>query len=381
MEVIEMKKVFAVLLTLALVFSMAACGSGSQEPAPAPASSGGGETVEADPFYDAHYKIAYVNLGASSDIFQICATRIQNNAAAMGMTADIYFCDGDAAKYIDTVDTLINQKYDGLILSHGKGEFSLDIAKKVRAAGIQLVEFDTYLVDENGNAATVEGVTSCYQGDGAMVDLLLNYVCYELFPEKVKAGEPVRMLEAMMYLSEYDPFGPRTHAYEKWEEEGLITTVEQVAPTSVPEGETTLPAILGAALAKYPVGSVDAIFCGYDAFARGCYVALKDAGRTDIPLVTVDIANSDIANMLDGNEVWKACATVSFDQVGDQLFKILAMKLHGDEMDEPVYYMNPSLITADMLDDKANVLNLDQYVPGYGDSTAHTPDWMSKYLG
>ena len=43
--------------------------------------------------------------------------------------------------------------------------------------------------------------------------------------------------------------------------------------------------------------------------------------------------NQDINFMRDGNECWKACATVHFATVGEQGIRMVAMKLYSDEVE------------------------------------------------
>lgn len=106
---------------------------------------------------------------------------------------------------------------------------------------------------------------------------------------------------------------------------------------------------------------------------------MKEAGRTDIPMVSVDISNQDINFMIDGSNVWQACATVDFTTIGQQGIRILAMKLMGDET-EPVYNLTPSLVSYDQLNADSNVTNLGEVVENYGINNDHIPDWMAPYI-
>ena len=54
---------------------------------------------------------------------------------------------------------------------------------------------------------------------------------------------------------------------------------------------------VGAILAKYPKGKIDAIWGTWDAFSRGAYKALKENGRTEIKLYSIDISNRDLQLM------------------------------------------------------------------------------------
>jgi simple sugar transport system substrate-binding protein len=54
---------------------------------------------------------------------------------------------------------------------------------------------------------------------------------------------------------------------------------------------------VGAILAKYPKGKIDAIWGTWDAFSQGAYKALQENGRTEIKLYSIDISNQDLALM------------------------------------------------------------------------------------
>ena len=83
--------------------------------------------------------------------------------------------------------------------------------------------------------------------------------------------------------------------------------------------------------------------------------------------------------MMDGTNVWQACATVDFTTIGEQGIRILAMMLIGEET-EPVYNLTPSLVTYDKLTADSNVTNLGGIIEGYGVNNDHIADWMKPYI-
>lgn len=115
--------------------------------------------------------------------------------------------------------------------------------------------------------------------------------------------------------------------------------------------------VMSATLMKYDTGDIDAVWVAYDAYAQGCYQALRESQR-DIPLVSVDICNMDIQYMLEDDSQWKACACTDFKANGEQGIRILALELNNEyeditdpETGEQTNYieMPASLITQDML--------------------------------
>ncbi|MCI9500739.1 MAG: substrate-binding domain-containing protein [Hungatella sp.] len=385
-----MRKVLSMLLAGAMALSLTACGSGqgqTQNGTQAPSTSqetakaaGSQNTKPADgDFASQGYRIAYILNVASSDIFQMAVSEAKATAEAMGMTVDVYFTDTDNVKFQDYVNTCAGQDYDAMFLSHGNQETAYDLVNMLVGKGIKVVCFDTQLIDTNGEKTSIEGVTQMFQNDQMMADLLLDYICNTLYPDKVAAKEPVKVLKIWRGPG-ISPFDRRQETYKAYEDKGLITTVETLGPIDPANGEASMAQVVASALPKYPAGAVDAIWGCYDAYSRGVYVALMEAGRTDIPLVSVDISNQDINYMIDGNNVWQACSAVDFSTIGQQGIRILAMKLHGDET-ESVYNLTPSLVLYDQLDQNSNVLNLKDTIDGYGVNDDHIPEWMAPYLG
>lgn len=397
-----MKKVLSAVLAAAMIASLTACGSSNSGSAASAATTAAGaaagteaagdtaadaagesateagEPLSGEEFIKKGYRIAYILNVASSDIFQMAAASAKETAEALGMTVDVYFTDTDNVKFQDFVNTCAGQGYDAMFLSHGNQETAFDLVSMLQEKGIEVVCFDTQLTDANRNSVTVPGVTQMFQNDQMMADLLLDYICNTIYPEKVANKEPIKILKIWRGPG-VSPFDRRQETYLKYEQEGLIETLETLGPIDTANGEASMAQVVASALPKYPAGTVDAIWGCYDAYTRGAYVALTEANRKDIPVVSVDISNQDINYMLDGSNVWRACSTVDFSTIGEQGIRILAMKLHGDET-EDVYNLTPSLVLAEDLNKDSNVLNLKDSIEGYGVNNDHIAEWMEPYI-
>ena len=377
-----MKKLLALVLVLALAVSLCACAKTQETKETtakdaAPAATEGTAAAPAEKLPLEGKRIAYILNVVSTDIFQMAANAAKETASALGAECDVYFTDTDNVRFQDTVSTCANQGYDAMFLSHGNQETSFDLVTDLVGKGIQVVCFDTQFVDASGNKTSIPGATQMFQDDQGMAAMLLDYIL-GLYPEKVDAGEPVKILKIWRGPG-ISPFDRRQEAYLQYEEKGVIETIEVLAPSDPKNGESSMTDVMSATLPKYKPGEVDAIWCCYDAYGRGAYVALSEAGRTDIPMVSVDISNQDINYMLDGTNVWQACATVDFTTIGQQGIRILAMKLMGDTT-EDVYNLTPSIVTYDKLNADSNVTNLGDTIEGYGVNNDHISDWMKPYL-
>ena len=374
-----MKKLLAIVLALVMVIGLCACTQtpDASEPPANNNPSEGNETPTGElPL--AGKKIAYILNVVPSDIFNLAENAAKATGAALGATVDVYYTNTDNVEFQDKVATCSNQGYDAMFLSHGNQESAFDLVNDLKSKGIEVVCFDTQFVNESGENVTIDGVTQMFQDDQGMAAMLLDYIL-GLFPEKVEAGEPVKILKIWRGPG-VSPFDRRQEAYLEYEQSGKIETVEVLGPSDPKNGEASMTEVMAAALPKYPAGSFDALWCCYDAYGRGAYTAIREAGRTDFPMVSVDISNQDINFMMDGSNIWQACATVDFTTIGQQGIRILAMKLMG-ETTESVYNLTPSLVTYDQLTADSNVTNLGNIVEGYGVNNDHISDWMKPYLG
>ena len=374
----KMKKSLIILIAGLFVMSMlAACApqAAPVEEAPveeAPAEEGAAEeVVEEKSFKDMDYKLAYILNGASTDIFKMSFDAATAEAEKLGMSLDIFMSGGDDVVFQDLINQAIEKDYDGLFISHGKSDYSFALVMKAVEAGKKVVTFDTVIVDEEGNG--IPGVTTMFQDDQGMARISLEFLLNEVLPD---APRPIRLLKLWRGPG-VPPFDRRQEVYKEFEDNGDIVTLEILGPSDPKNSEGSMNTVVASVLPKYPEGSVDAIWSAYDAYGRGAYKALYEAGRSDIPLVTIDISNQDINYMVENPEVWKACVAVHFENVGIQGIRLLAKKLHGDETPD-TFNLRPSLVPADQVTAEANVLNLHTIVEGYGVFDDNWEPWMEE---
>ena len=379
-----MKRWIAGFCALLCVLSLAGCG-GTARPDSA------SDTVDSPV---AGKKVAYIMQMAPSDIFQMWNQSAQETAESLGMTYDAFFCGGSDAQWQDTVEQCAAAGYDGLLLSHGGQNYAYTFLKDLleRYPELKIATFDTQFKDSAGQTQTLEGVTQFFQQDAQFAELLLEYVCEELYPEKSAAREPVNILKVWVGPNFLSPFDRRQVGYAAYEEAGLIRTVETIGPSDFSNAEASMADITAAALAKYQPGEIDAIWCCYDLYASGVYTALTQGGY-DIPMVSVDICNADIEKMAREDSPWKACATTNWNYNGEFGMRVLALELAGDydAIVDPMtgetaswLELPTTVVTQDMVSGGGvNVTNLDTVAgASYTDrSWMPTADWMAELLG
>lgn len=408
-----MKKLVALLLALAMVFALAACGSGNTSTPGSSASSGGSATStpassDADASTSgeastgttespvAGKKIAYIMLMSSATIFQMWSDSFTETAEKLGMTADTFFCSDNADTWKSTIEQCAQGAYDGLMVSHGGQEYAWDFLSGIleQYPDLKIVTFDTPFKDASGNVQKIEGVTQFFQQDAGFAEMLVEELL-KLNQDKVDAGEPVRILQVQQGQGYNSPFDRRQTGYQPYEDDGKITTVERIAPIDDQNATSSMRDVTAATLQKYnDTEDIDGIWCCYDAYAQGVYQALVEA-NSQIPMVSVDICNEDIQYMAEGKN-WKACATTNWTSNGEFACRVLALEL-ADQYDDiaaaSCYYADPgdwleipsSVITQEMVmsKDGVTVENLGEVAPdSYNDvSWMPTCDWMVELLG
>ena len=393
-----MKKVIALLMALAMVLAMVACSGGNNGTTNNGSTTNNGTTDDGgaakvdSPV--AGKKVAYIMQMAPSDIFQMWSEYAKKTAEGLGMQYDVFFCDGSDTKWQDTVSQCAASGYDGLLLSHGGQNYAYTFLTDLleQYPDLKIATFDTPFKDSNGETQKIEGVTQFFQQDAQFAELLLDYICNTLYPDKVAAGEPVNVLKVWVGPNFNSPFDRRQVGYEKYEQEGLIKTVETIGPADYNNAEASMADVTTSTLAKYKDGEIDAIWCCYDLYASGVYTALTQGGY-DIPMVSVDISNADIDKMAQANSPWKACATTNWYYNGEFGMRVLALEMAGeyDKIIDPMsgevsdwLELPTNVVTQDMVAGGGiNVTNL-QTVAGdqYADrSYMPTTGWMAELLG
>ena len=399
------KKVIAILLTVAMVFSLAACGSkedsaasaepaAEEEEAEAPADEASSD-VESPV---AGKKIAYIMLMSQATIFNMWSESFTKTAEALGMTADTFFCSDNAEEWQTRIETCAAAGYDGLMVSHGGQEYAWQFLTDILAKypDLKIVTFDTPFKDANGETAKIEGVTQFFQQDaGFAAGLVEALMALPENADKVAAGEPLNILQVQQGAGYNSPFDRRQVGYAPYEEDGKIVTVERIAPTDDQNATSSMRDVTSATLAKYSDDEIDGIWCCYDAYAQGVYQALSENNR-QIPMVSVDICNEDIQYMQEEGSQWKACATTNWTSNGEFACRILALEM-ADQYDDiaaaSCYYAEigdwleiPStIVTQDEVtsQDGITIENLDLVAAESYSNVDWMPtcDWMVELLG
>ncbi len=290
----------------------------------------------------------------------------RSEGESFGFKVDTFIADNDDAKFQELVAQAIAKGYTGLVISHGKKDYSYDMLKPAVDKGIKVVTFDT-VIDKDGQ--TLPEITTTAQDDFKLAELSLSEIA-----ALSKDGKPVNVIK-LWFGPGIPPLDRRETIYKKFEQDGKIKTLEVIGPTNFQDVQGDIASKVGAVLAKYPPGTVDAVWGSWDEMAKGAYKALKDAGRNDIKLISIDVSNQDMNLMREPESVWLSTAAVDPRLIGIVDMRLLAMKLAG--LETPGNYdLEARLIKATQLKPDTNMGTLKDVIEGWGKSDAFNQAWM-----
>ena len=371
-----MKKTIYVLITVMLLALFVSACAKKETPAAKPAEKPAAEAPAKEaPAKDElegvpeslkgkQLKVAVIRNLPADDHTKQFLDGARSEGEAFGFKVDTFIADNDDAKFQELVDQAIAKGYDGLIISHGKKDYSYDMLKPAVDKGIKVVTFDT-VIEKDGKG--LPEITRTFQDDFALARLSLGVIN--------EVADPAKVIK-LWWGPGVPPLDRRETVYAPLEKEGHLETLEVIGPTNFQDVQGDIATKVGAVLAKYPEGTVDAIWGSWDEMAKGAYTALKEAGRTDIKLISIDISNQDINLMREEGSVWIATAAVDARLIGLVDMRLLAKKFAGEETPDE-YDLEARLVRQSDLKPDTNMQNLSEVVDGWGKSDAFLEPWMA----
>ncbi|WP_342471443.1 sugar ABC transporter substrate-binding protein [Metasolibacillus sp. FSL H7-0170] len=354
-----MKRFTFFMMMLLTGILLVACGSDDGK------SSKGDAVIEGVPEGVQGVKIAVLRNLASDDHTKQFLDGARKEGEALGFKVDTHIVENNDAKFQELVSQITMQDYDGIIISHGKEDYSYDMIKPAVEKGIKVTLFDTVaLKDSKGH----EGVTATFQDDYELARLSLQEIA-EL------KEEPVKVIK--LWFGGLSPLDRRQEVYKEFEDKNEIVTLETIGPTNFQDVQGDIAAKVNAILAKYPPGTVDAVWGSWDELAKGAYKSLVDNKRSDIKLISIDVSNQDINLMKEDGSQWISTAAVDPALIGKMNMRIMAKKLAGEDTPEE-YNLSANLIKQSELKDDTTMFNLADIINGWGESSDFEEDWMEK---
>ncbi|WP_413727642.1 sugar ABC transporter substrate-binding protein [Sodalis sp. RH19] len=347
-----MKKLFSPLLALGLLAGLPAFAAA---PAPVPAAIAQ---------HNGPIRIAVIrNLGSDDNTTQFVSGVIEEGKK-LGFKVSTFLSNGDDARFQDFVNQAITQKYDGIILSQGRDPYSTELVKRIAASGIAVSVFDTAV---NG---VVPGVTVTQQDDASLTR--------ESFGQLIKDFNGKANI-IKLWVAGFPPMERRQAAYKALLQDnpGIHELESLGAVSSDVQGDTANK--VGAVLAKYPKGKIDAIWGTWDAFSQGAYKALKENGRTEIKLYSIDISNQDLQLMRESDSPWKVSVAVDPKLIGKINLRLVANKIAGAPT-PATYEFRAAVIPQALLASQpgtVNMASLATIIPGWGRADDFVAPWFA----
>ena len=303
-----MKKFLALLLALAMVFALAACGSTDSTPtdtpddtqteAPevteAPADEGGDEATFLP---GGGSNIVYVITPATSNVFFATEAEVaRETAEALGYEVKTVSHDDDASRQLEAIEAAIADKAAFIVLDNAGADATIEAVQAAYDAGIPC-----FLIDREINTtgiAVAQIVADNAQGAAAIAEKWVEAMNYE-----GKYAELLGLESDTNCQVRSDNFHSVIDQYE-----GLEMVAQQSANWDQTEAYEKTEAILEAN------PEITGIICGNDTMACGAAAACADAGRSDIKLIGVDGSDDAAALIKSGQMVGTAlqqCALIA----------------------------------------------------------------------
>lgn len=320
-----MKKLIALVMAMALVMGLTACGSSNTAATTAAATTQAATeaaaTEAAAPAAESRGKIAVIRNMTNSDhtaqFFQGCI----EEGNALGYTVDTFMSDQDDVKMQDLMTQALSKDYDIWILSHANEGYQYDLVSQAVAKGIKVVGFDC-------GGEHVPGVTYTSQDDVSLSKLSLDALI-----ENVKTTgetEPIKFAEINV-LGLIVPFDTRHSVIEQYQGEGKLECVQIISPDLSGDTYSQIYTAMTAVLNNNP-GPIG-LWAASSGFLDGAVDAINDAKRDNVTITAVDISNTELARMTTV-PFYYACAAVDPYVIGQVDVRLAVLKTLGVDTPE-----------------------------------------------
>ena len=285
-----MKKILAVLLTLAMVLGLAACG-GSSAPAATEAPAAPAADVKT-------YNVGVAIYQYNDNFMTLYRQEIENYFKTLETDTvkyNVTMVDGknDMGEQTNQIDTFITQGMDVIICNLVQTSSAEVIIDKVVAAGIPLVLINREPLGDNGDESypgIINNPTVCYVGaDARQSGTYQGEIVLALDNKGDINGDGV--VSYVMVVG--DPENPDAQYRTEFSVKALTDAgieVKELVKNVGNWDQTKGQEIVAAALAQY-ADQIEVVFCNNDAMALGAAAAIEAAGRKvgeDIYLLGVD---------------------------------------------------------------------------------------------
>jgi simple sugar transport system substrate-binding protein len=306
-------------------------------------------------------QIAVVRQLASGDFFAQWIAGAQKMAKALHIKLAIYDAQGDNAKMATDFQNAMNRHPAAIITDHGLASTMDPLVDQAVKKGIPVVSFDLETPNQK--------VTQVEQSDVKLGTMIATKMAKDLHGQG-KIG--------YVYVPGFAPLDRRNTAWQavKKKYPGLdqVAQFGKVSDSTASDVESQAAAVLTA----HP--DLTAFLAPYDEFAKGCVLAVNQAGKQSrVKVYGVDISTPDIGVMTAAGSPWVATAATDPANVGAVTVRAAALRVMGVKLPRFVD-IPPTVITQSFLRRNriTNMARLRHKLPGLNTSKIATARWMPK---
>lgn len=283
-------KIVAVLLTIAMVLSLATCGT--TEDTSSDGASGDAASEKED---DGTITIAF-SQGDNGNSWRVTSTDdMQKTVEERGYNFIWADAGADPSKQLSDVEDLLAQNPDILILDPVESEACTPAFDLAEAAGVPMITIDRAINAEVGTGTYVANIEQDFVEVGR---LAANYAVEYLTEKNGSPSGNVLLITGTVGSS------PNTD-----EEAGINEVLDEYPDITILDNQSgdyaraAARTVMDDYLNKYPEGSVDCLICFNDEESFGAYQAMQDAGRTDLvgAIISKDGMRDALKEIIDGN--------------------------------------------------------------------------------
>lgn len=300
-----MKKLLAMILVLVLALSLAACGADSSSAStPAPSSGEPADSTDVSEPAAAKdsYTFGYIAYDMSDIWNEYSAKAFEYAATQAGVTVKTIVLDSKNSleESITAMESLIQQGVDGISIFPISTEQGAQLVKMANEAGIP-VTVENFMMDDIDDPGDYIATVACEYDK-------IGYAAIQYIAEN-KPGAKIFFCAGQEGAGVYEKYqeGVDRAMQDFGDKVEIVATLHADWLTDKAYNVTTDLISSGT--------EFDYIFANNDMMAQGCYQALKDAGKENIPIVSTGGSPDGFQMLQDGIEAANMTAPVSIQGV------------------------------------------------------------------
>lgn len=317
--VLKMKKVLALVLAIALMLPLAACGNSTN------ANKDG-----ADKAADGKKKVSILTPYLSSVTTIQMVDAVKAGLEGNGVEVTVVDTKGDFAQLASRIEDVVASKADGIVLVSADPN---QVKTQLQAA------FDAKIPVFGCDSGYIEGMMVNATSDNyAMGEMMARYLFDDLMGGK---GTVIALTHRP-----HPGVVKRSEAFDKVIKEypniKFITEQHVDVPGPIESSRKIMENLLLSNSAK---DSITAVFCAWDEPAIGVTQALQAAGRSEVIVTGVD-GNSQAVEMINQGTNLKATAAQNFEGMAKIVVDDMTKLFAGQEIEKGEKYAPATIIKA-----------------------------------